>query len=73
MHRMMRYLPILSFILFCLSQTSHAQGIITGSISGSVTDQTGAVISNATVTAVSDSTGTTLQGQKQRRGAFPHS
>ena len=70
MHRMLRYLPLLSLILLSLSQTSHAQGIITGSLSGSVTDQTGAVISNASVTAVNDSAGTALQTKTDGTGHF---
>ena len=70
MYRLMRYFLASVVDSFPLSQTSRAQGIITGSISGSVTDQTGAVISNATVTAVSDSTGTTLQAKTNGEGHF---
>jgi hypothetical protein len=47
-----------------------AQGIITGSINGTVMDPTGAVIPEATVTAVSTSTGTTLQGKSNAQGFF---
>jgi hypothetical protein len=52
------------------SMTARAQGIITGSITGSVVDQTGAVIPGASVTAVSESTGTTLQGISNGQGIF---
>ena len=47
-----------------------AQGIVTGSIGGTVVDQTDAVIPNATITAVSDSTKTTLQGKTNAEGTF---
>jgi hypothetical protein len=49
---------------------AYAQGIITGSISGTVTDSTGAVIPGATVNAVSESTGTELQGKSNGLGFF---
>jgi hypothetical protein len=49
---------------------AHAQGIITGGIGGTVTDQTGAVIPNATVTAINDSTQTRMQGLTNAEGAF---
>jgi Carboxypeptidase regulatory-like domain/TonB-dependent Receptor Plug Domain/TonB dependent receptor len=48
----------------------YGQGIITGSISGSVADPTGAVITNATVTAVSDSTGISLVAKSNAEGSF---
>jgi hypothetical protein len=51
-------------------KSAFGQGIITGSIGGSITDQTGAVISNATVTAVNYNTQTTLQGRTTSEGTF---
>jgi outer membrane receptor protein involved in Fe transport len=46
------------------------QGIITGSLSGTVLDQTEAVIPNAAITAVNDSTKTTLQVKTNAEGTF---
>ncbi len=71
MNRMLRYLLVLlSWSPFFISQLSPAQGIITGSITGSVTDQTGAVIANASVTAAGDNTGTTFQAKTDGAGHF---
>ncbi|MGB6689299.1 MAG: carboxypeptidase regulatory-like domain-containing protein [Terracidiphilus sp.] len=53
-----------------LSTRASAQGIITGSIAGSITDQTGAVIPGATITAVNTATQTTLQGKSTGMGDF---
>ncbi len=47
-----------------------AQGIITGGISGTVTDQTGAIIPAAIVQALNESTGITLQTAADAQGAF---
>jgi hypothetical protein len=58
-------------VLFLTGATlAFGQGIITGSIGGTVVDQTDAVIPNATITAVSDSTKTTLQGKTNAEGTF---
>src|SRR5271170_6929914 len=58
-------------VLFLSGVTlAFGQGIITGSIGGTVVDQTDAVIPNATITAVSDSTKTTLQGKTNAEGTF---
>ena len=50
-----------------------AQGIDTGGISGSVTDQTGAIVPAANVNALSESTGITLQTTSDAQGAFAFS
>ncbi len=47
-----------------------AQGIITGGISGTVADQTGAVIPKANVTATSEATGTTFKATANGQGDF---
>ena len=47
-----------------------AQGIITGSITGDVVDQTGASIPGASVTATSESTGATLKALANGQGNF---
>jgi hypothetical protein len=73
MQKMKWYFLGLTAIFFLLASGSSmvsAQGIVTGSISGNVTDQTGAVIPNALITAVSDSTGTTLQAKSNGVGFF---
>jgi hypothetical protein len=46
------------------------QGIITGGITGTVVDPTGAVVPNADVTAISESTGTSLQAKSNGEGSF---
>ncbi len=48
----------------------HAQGIITGSISGVVQDGTGAVIPNASVTATNVQQGTTFKSSANGSGEF---
>ncbi|MGA7156306.1 MAG: carboxypeptidase regulatory-like domain-containing protein [Acidobacteriaceae bacterium] len=53
-----------------LSGTAHAQGITTGTISGSVTDPTGALIPGATVTASRGSTGETAKTVTGKDGSF---
>jgi hypothetical protein len=58
------------FVFSFVTPGAFAQGIITGSINGTVMDPTGAVIPEATVTAVSTSTGTTLQGKSNAQGFF---
>jgi len=57
-------------LLVCGTKPGAAQGIITGSIGGSVVDPTDAIIPGATVTAVNDSTRTTLQAKTSAEGAF---
>lgn len=47
-----------------------AQGIITGGIIGSVVDPTGAVIPNADITAVNESTGSSFRGKTTADGTF---
>lgn len=53
-----------------LTHRAFGQGIITGSIGGNITDQSGAVIPNAAITAVSDTTGVALRGNSNREGLF---
>jgi hypothetical protein len=68
----MRRLKLATTVIFLLSATglALAQGIITGSIGGSVVDPTDAVIPNAAITAVNDSTKITLQGKTNAEGTF---
>jgi outer membrane receptor protein involved in Fe transport len=66
-----RFAFALVVALFFLSgDFIRGQGIITGSIGGTVVDETDAVIPNAMVTAVSDSTKTTLQRKTTAEGTF---
>ena len=50
--------------------TASAQGIITGGISGSVVDPTGAIIPGATVKLVGESTGASFEVKSNGEGAF---
>jgi hypothetical protein len=53
-----------------LQQEASAQGITTGSISGTVTDNTGAVIAGATITATAQATNITLKTTAGDDGSF---
>jgi len=53
-----------------LQQEAHAQGITTGSISGTVADSTGAVIAGATITATAKATNITLNATSGGDGSF---
>jgi len=48
---------VLASLVVALTATTLAQNIVTGGISGTVMDQTGAIVPNATVTLKSNSTG----------------
>ncbi|MBB6145618.1 hypothetical protein HNQ77_003579 [Silvibacterium bohemicum] len=56
-------------LVICVS-TASGQGITTGSITGTVTDQTGAVVSNAEITATDIAKGTTIKAASQSSGVF---
>src|ERR1700712_2870176 len=51
-------------------QPAHAQSSTTGAIRGTVTDPSGAVLPNATVTVVSDATGTTRTSKTDGSGSY---
>ena len=59
-----------SAVLLWDSCPAAGQGIITGSIGGTIVDQTDAIIPDAIVTAVNDSTKTTLQAKTNAEGTF---
>jgi hypothetical protein len=66
-------LCLLAFAGFLTSvciPVASAQGIITGGMTGTVTDQTGAVIPHARVKAVNEATGATLQAETNGEGSF---
>jgi Carboxypeptidase regulatory-like domain/TonB dependent receptor len=58
-----------ALVLTC-SPTAQAQGIITGGITGTVLDPTGAVVPGASIMAVSESTGAHLQAISTAQGTF---
>ena len=67
--RLVTALAVTSFIAITLFQTTriHAQALGTGSISGSVEDSSGAVVSGASVTATN--TGTNLKTTEKTSGS----
>src|SRR5580658_10277184 len=73
MQEIKTYLFAVLLTLFGVSQIANAQGIITGGISGTAVDQTGAVVGGATAQAVSEATGTTLQAKTNGAGQFQFS
>jgi len=62
----------LAVLVLCLfvSSLAHAQGIATGSISGTVVDPTGAVVPGAKVAAVNSATGQTINVETNEAGLF---
>src|SRR5580704_13889258 len=71
LHWLARWIPLMvAGVALLLWETvpAVAQGIITGSIGGTIVDQTDAVIPGAMVTAVNDSTRTTLQARTNAEG-----
>jgi hypothetical protein len=61
---------LLALALVTMGAVAFAQGIITGGITGTVVDQTGAVVQGATVEAKSDSTGVVLTVVTNSTGGF---
>lgn len=61
---------VLIVLLWIHAAVAFGQGIVTGSLSGTIADQTGAVIPNATATAVNDTTEMTLEGKTTAEGTF---
>jgi Carboxypeptidase regulatory-like domain len=69
MQRMSRYLIVLSFVLLGLSQLSRAQNTY-AALHGTVTDSTGSVIPNATVTVLNTTTGISTVRQGDSNGYY---
>lgn len=73
--RIFRFAGYIVLLIFAnavlgLRQNIRAQGITTGSISGTIADSTGALIPGATVAATAVSTKTTVQTISQKDGNF---
>lgn len=60
----------LSFVVLCSSSTSKAQGIVTGTISGTLEDAQGGAVVGATVFAVQDDTNTKYNSKTDTQGYF---
>ena len=65
-----RYFFLVVFALFLAASLLNAQVVVTGSLSGTVTDQTGAVIPGAQVKVVSEDTGTTYNLTTNEAGLY---
>jgi hypothetical protein len=65
-----RPLPLLVLLLASLATQVWSQGIVTGSISGTVGDQTGAAVTNATITATETQTNRKFTATTNNAGQF---
>lgn len=65
-----RFLLVLAFLLHFGACTLLGQGIVTGTIAGTVQDQQGAVVASATVHAVDVATGAKFSSQANSQGYF---
>ena len=71
MRRPICYNIVMILIGLCLgAAVSHAQSIITGAVSGTITDPSGAILPNATVTLVNTATGDTQSGKTNTSGVY---
>ena len=71
MRRPIYYNIVMVLIGLCLAAAaSHAQSIITGAVSGTITDPSGAILPNATVTLVNTATGDTQSGKTNTSGVY---
>src|SRR5271170_1377313 len=73
LHWVTRWVPLMLAALVLLlwrPNPATGQGIITGSIGGTIVDQTDAIIPGAAVTAVNVDTKTTLQAKTNAEGTF---
>ena len=61
---------VLLLLSLCLATAAFGQGIVTGSISGTVQDPQGAIVPNATVRGVQVGTNTTVTAQTDATGYF---
>src|SRR5258708_11545560 len=71
MRRPIYYKAVIVLMVFCLGAIiSNAQSIITGAVSGTVTDPAGAILPNATVTLTNTATADTQNGQTNTSGVY---
>jgi hypothetical protein len=71
MRRPVYYNIVIILIGICLgASVSHAQSIITGAVSGTLTDPSGAILPNATVTLTNTGTGDTQSGKTNTSGVY---
>ena len=71
MRRPICYNIVMVLIGLCLgAAVSHAQSIITGAVSGTITDPSGAILPSATVTLVNTATGDTQSGKTNTSGVY---
>src|SRR5258705_87701 len=62
---------VIILIVACLgAAVSHAQSIITGAVSGTITDPSGAILPNAAVTLTNTATGDTQSGKTNTSGVY---
>ena len=57
-------------LLIALHQTASAQGIVTGTITGTITDASGAVVRDAPVVATNTETGIKIAGKTDNSGGI---
>jgi hypothetical protein len=69
-HRLMRVIRPLVFVAVAIASTTAAYGQVTTSLSGTVTDSSGAVLPGADVVAKHDDTGTTFSAVSGASGNF---
>jgi hypothetical protein len=71
LRRRLRFRPLFPAVIFSLSLSlCHAQTAGTGAISGTITDPSGAVVTNATIKAIDQTTGETRTAASSGGGAF---
>ena len=71
MRRPVYYNIAIVLIVLCVGAVgSHAQSIITGAVSGTVTDPSGAILPNAAVTLTNTATGDTQTGKTNASGVY---
>ena len=66
----LKYIFLLPVILLAMGVRSNAQSIVTGAISGTVTDASGAVVADANVTLVSEATQETRTAVTEPMASF---
>ena len=65
-----RLSALVGLLVLGAAGSAPAQNVTTGTLSGTVTDQSGGVLPGVTVTAVHEPTGTTYEGMTQSDGTF---